>query len=184
MLWHTWFKSLVVSVGVMLTASGLASAPDSTKSTLPAPKKLLSAHAENHSVDSNYVFVLEVKHRVFTDFQEVDTVRMNEKFEIGDGEEFGQVFTFNPHLLITEKGQYLQVSDTLYNPAVRVRVYQKDSVVQESWAFYFADAPHFRRSDILGFRLLEFKVPDKFVRVKGPKMPKPNPADTAGKKSK
>jgi len=184
MLWHIWFKLSVLTIGIMLIASLLATASDSTKATSSGINYLLPAHSTDTLVDTNYVFVLEIKHRVFIDFHEVDTVRLNEKFEIGDGDAHGQVFTFNPHLAITEKGQYLQDSDTLYNPAVRVRLYQKDSVIQENWAFYYSEAPHFRRGDILGFRLLDFQVPDKFVRAKGPKIPEPNPADSSGKKSK
>ena len=184
MLWHIWFKLSVMTFGFMFIASGFTTASDSAKASSSPPNYLLPAHTTNASMDSSYSFVLEIRHRIFMDFQEVDTVKMNEKFEIGDGDANGQVFTFNPHLAITEKGQYLQDSDTLYNPAVRVRVYQKDSVVQESWAFYYSEAPHYRRNDLLGFRLLDFHVPDKFVRVKGPKMPEPNLADSTGKKSK
>lgn len=185
MLWHIWFKFSAMTIGIMFIASGLTASPDSSKATLPNSTNLLPTRSTtDNSTDTNSVFILEARHRVFTDFLEVDTVRMDEKFEIGDGNAVGQIFTFNPHLTITEKGEYIRVSDTLYNPAVRVRVYQKDSVVQESWAFYYSEAPHFRRSDILGFRLLNFQVADKYIRVKGPKMPEPSPADSTEKKSK
>ncbi len=184
MLWHIWFKLSVTTIGIVLITSDLGRASDSAKEALSAPNSLLPAHSAISSKDTSSVFILEVRHRIFTDFLEFDTVRMNEQFEIGDEDFHGQVFIFNPHLIITEKGEYLQDSDSLYNPAVRVRVYQEDSVIQESWAFYYSEAPHFRRSDILGFRLLNFQVSDRFVRAKGPKLPEPNPSDSAGKKSK
>jgi len=154
--------------------------PDSTK-PLITPPAMLSSHAPASTPDEYYV--LESRHRVFADFAQVDTVRMNQRFLIGEGEEEGEVFLFNPHFVITDSGKVMQVSDTLYNPAVRVRVSVGDSVIQESWAFYFGSAPHFRRNDMLGFRLLDFKVSDRFVRVEEPKPVSAPSATDSTKKS-
>lgn len=179
-----WLKLAITLILPILGYSRVEGAADSTKGNSPRTFNLQLAHEVDKTVDSNYIFVIEVRHRVFADFKEVDTARFNEKFEIGDGEEVAQIFTFNPHLAITEKGEFLQISDTLYNPAVRIRVYEKDSVVQESWAFYFTDAPHFRRSDMLGFRLLDFKLPDKFIRVEKPPIPEGDSTIGVEKKNK
>lgn len=143
----------------------------------PAPlTPIRTARLPQLPVDSQFLFVIEVSHRVFTEFREVHPVRLHELFEIGDGEQTAQVMLFNPDLGITDKGEFLQFSDSLNNPAVKVKVFAKDSLVQESWAFHFTDAPHFRRSDMLGFRLLSYSVPEKFIPVR--KEP-PAPADSA-----
>ncbi|MEK7775437.1 MAG: hypothetical protein AAB305_06095 [Candidatus Zixiibacteriota bacterium] len=108
-------------------------------------------------------FVIETSHRLFPNFKQIDTVALNQQFEIDEGQNSAQVILFNPHLGITDSGKMLQLSDTLYNPAVRMQVSEGDKVVQESWAFFLAGAPHYRRNDLLGFRLLEFKVDPKYV---------------------
>lgn len=146
----------------VITTASIGNA-DSTKTKPAASGALLPAHAKQSTPDTTSFFVLEIRHRVFASFQQFDTVRMFTKFPIGDAEDIGEVVFFNPHLSITTKGEFLKTSDTLYNPAVLVRVTQKDSVKQESWAFYVSEAPHFRRNDILGFRLVDFHVPDKYI---------------------
>jgi hypothetical protein len=161
----------VAEAGAVTDSSGKEAGP---------PAAQLPSDSTGSALDE--YFVLESRHRVFSGFRQVDTVRVGQLFSIGEGEEQGEVYVFNPHLSITEKGQILQLSDTLYNPAVRVRVTLGDSLVQESWAFYYTSAPHFRRSDLLGFRLLDFRVSDRFVRVDGPKpITPPAPTDSIAK---
>jgi hypothetical protein len=181
MLWDRWFsRSTIMVAGVLALGSVLLAADDSTKVPTAKPEPLMSSHSSvAPATTQGEYFVLEVRHRVFTDFHEIDTVAMNQKFSIGEGDDVGEVFLFNPHFSITDSGRILQVSDTLYNPAVRVRVTQKDSVVQESWAFFFGSMPHFRRNDLLGFRLLSFHVGDKYVPAEGPKVQAPKPPDTS-----
>lgn len=108
-------------------------------------------------------FIIETSHRLFPKFKQIDTVALNQSFEIDEGQNSAQVILFNPHLGITDSGKALQMSDTLYNPAVRMQVHEGDKVVQECWAFYMAGAPHYRRNDLLGFRLIAFKVDPKFI---------------------
>lgn len=108
-------------------------------------------------------YVIETRHRLFPDFQQVDTVAFDEPFLIGEEEWEARVILFNPHLGITMEGKGLQMSDTLSNPAVRIRVEHADTLVQESWGFHYVDAPHYRRTDLLGFKLAEFKVGDQYI---------------------
>lgn len=170
---------------ILLTIIATASSgnTDSTKPKQTTTGGLLSTHTSSTKPDTTSFFVLEIRHRVFGSFQQFDTVRMFKKFPIGDGDDIGEVVFFNPHLSITTKGEFLKTSDTLYNPAVLIRVTQGDSVKQESWAFYVSEAPHFRRNDILGFRLVDFHVDSKFVRPPMRKEPALT-TDSAGRKSK
>ena len=172
-LWPLFIALLVTVAAAEPSAESdsTAAAPAGT----PAPARADSSAANDY-------FVIESRHQVFADFRQVDTVRMNQPFSIGEGEEMGSVFIFNPHFLITDSGKVMQLSDTLYNPAVRVRVSLRDSVLQESWAFYYSSAPHFRRNHMFGFRLLDFHVSDRFVKVQGPApAAPPHPADSTKK---
>lgn len=181
MQWHKWFKLSTICL-VLLFAAGLAVAGDSTQVAKPASLGLAPSHqVADTAVDTTQVFVIEIRHRVFQDFLEIDTVFFNERFPIGEGDQIAQVFLFNPDLAISEKGEYWQGSDTLYNPAVRVRVFEKDSILQQSWAFHFVDAPHYRRNDMLGFRLISFQVAEKYIKAPGARQPEMAPVDTARK---
>lgn len=122
--------------------------------------------ADSTRVDSDQeYYVIETRHRLFPDFSQIDTVTMEEPFYIGEDEYKGEVITFNPHLGITQKGEALQLSDTLYNPAVRVRVSLEGEVKQESWGFLVMTSPHFRRESLFAFRLVDFKVSDKYIEA-------------------
>jgi len=115
--------------------------------------------------------VIETHHRMYSAFLQVDTIKPKQRFQLGDDGPFAEVVKFVADLKVTMKGEKLKMSDTLYNPAVLVRVVvpdsvtQKDSVVQESWAFYYSGAPHFSRQAFFAFKLLDFKVENpKYVK--------------------
>ncbi len=183
MLSGKWFNRSMISLGVVIFVGTLALAGvDSTKTPVAKPDPLMTSHAPTAPALPSEYYVLEVRHRVFANFLEIDTVGMNQKFSIGEAEDSGEVILFNPHLGITDSGKILQLSDTLYNPAVRVRVTNKDSLIQESWGFHFGSAPHYRRNDLLGFRLLDFRVNEKYIKVDAPKPIPAKPADTSVKK--
>ncbi len=114
--------------------------------------------------DTTSFFVIETRHKVFGNFRQVDTVRFGRQFELGEGEEVAVVMAFNPHLAISTKGTAIAFSDTLWNPAARVRVLDKSGkVIQEGWAFHYTDAPHYPRNHLFGFRLLAYKVDSQFI---------------------
>ena len=138
---------LMIGCMVLLTATAFSGEMADTLKT-PAPDDL---------------FVVETRHRLFPEFRQVDTVTIGQVFLIGEEELKAEVVKFNPDFAVTDSGQYLQVTDTLYNPAVYMRVTLADGKVQESWGFYFMDAPHYRRDNLLGFKLVDFKVSDKYV---------------------
>lgn len=111
-------------------------------------------------------FVVETRHKLYPKFYQLDSVVFGEAFPLGEEEEqTAKIIKFNPHLQIMMDGQKRQASDTLYNPAILVQVLQGDSVVQESWGFFFSGAPHFRASDYFGFKLVDFKVNEqKYIK--------------------
>ncbi|MCX6836086.1 MAG: hypothetical protein NTW07_13345 [candidate division Zixibacteria bacterium] len=182
-MWFERWLDQALLVGVILVAAAALSLAQTDSSKTPSGQTptLLSSHDQTPAPDE--FFILETQHKVFTGFHQIDTVRLNQKFPLGESDDVGEVFLFNPHFMITDSGKVMQLSDTLYNPAVRVRVTVGDSVVQESWAFYFSSAPHFRRNDMFGFRLVDFKVSDRFVRVAAPKpVAQPPSTDSSAKR--
>jgi hypothetical protein len=176
---------------ILLILSGLAQAqtPDSGK-TATVPQAVSS-----HTVDSSklkagqpeaqpgsapdldtifspddYV-VIEAHHRLFPSFQQTDTVKFHQRFQLGDENLFAEVFKFVADLKVSMKGEKVKMSDTLNNPAVQVRVISvdsithKDSVMQETWAFYYSGAPHFSRTTFFAFTLKSFKVSNpKYIK--------------------
>lgn len=115
-------------------------------------------------------FVIETRHRLYPKFYQLDTVLFGQTFPLGEDDEFvAKVTRFNPHLMITTKGEYKKHSDTLYNPAIRVQVMAGDSLVQETWGFFFVDAPHFRGNNYFGFKLVSFLVNEqKYTKAPEP----------------
>ncbi len=110
--------------------------------------------------------MIETRHRLYPKFYQLDTVKFGQLFPLGEDEQYSaKVTRFNPHLVITTKGEYKRPDDTLYNPAARLQVFSVDSLVQEGWAFHFVDAPHFRGSDYFGFKLVSFMVNEqKYIK--------------------
>lgn len=143
---HLFRAILTVALALPLASAVLAEDPP------PAPADSTGEY-----------YVIETRHRLFPEFRQLDTVGFGEVFLVGEEEWHASVILFNPHLGITQSGKALQQSDTLYNPAVRVRVEHADTLVQECWGFHFTDAPHFRRTDLLGFKLVSFKVGPQYI---------------------
>ncbi|MBK7141439.1 MAG: hypothetical protein IPH75_05095 [bacterium] len=179
-------------VALMVVHSAAFGESDSTKSDPHAPKMppgMMPSHGnagmlqqpvlpdslrfQDGPFDSTLLtatFVIETRHRLYPKFYQLDTVLFGQNFPLGEDEEFSaKVTRFNPHLMITTKGEYKKLSDTLYNPSVRVQVMQGDSLVQETWGFYFVDAPHFRGNNYFGFKLVSFMVNDqKYTKAPEP----------------
>jgi hypothetical protein len=132
-------------------------------------------------------FIIESRHRVFTNFSQVDTIEPYGSFLLGEEEYKVEMTDFNPHLGITAEGDYLKMSDTLYNPAVRLRVTLGDSLIQESWAFFVISSPHFYRDRMFAFKLVDFDLGDRYAKpplrtpTPEPSHEKAAPADSADK---
>lgn len=109
-------------------------------------------------------FVIETRHRLYPKFLQFDTVNYFQRFPLGEDEEYvAEVIAFNPHIGIGDTGLPLKLSDTLYNPGVRIRVLKGDSVVQQSWAFHYIDEPHFRQTYFFAFKLHDFSTHRVFI---------------------
>ena len=159
---RTYFSRLpfLVIAGSALAISSFSAAPDSSKTAVSG--------AEVKSKATGEYYIIETRHRIFKDFFQLDTVAFGEPFLLGEEEDTARIITFNPDLVIKlindTTAEAIQDSDTLKNPAVRIRV-SKNKVLQESWAFPGKGAPHFKRDDMFGFSLVEFKLTNpKYIK--------------------
>ena len=142
--------------------------PDSA--TVPSAATAPSVPAVPSGPDTDTIFgpndwmVIESHHRMYPDFLQMDTVKPKQRFQLGEDGPYAEVVKFVADLKLTMKGEKHKMSDTLYNPAVMLRVFatdsatQQDSVIQESWAFYYGSSPHFSRTAFFAFLLRDFKV--------------------------
>lgn len=177
---------LVASVVIWPFSAATPQATDSAKQAMPAanPHIMMPSHPESDSIkvptgpDTDTIFdpkdwmIIETHHRMYPAFLQVDTVKPKQKFQLGDDGPFAEVIKFVPDLKVTMKGERIKTSDTLFNPAALLRVTipdtltKKDSVVQESWAFFYSGAPHFSRQAFFAFKLVDFKVANpKYVKL-------------------
>jgi hypothetical protein len=109
---------------------------------------------------------IAVRHRVFPGYYEEFQVKMGQKFQLSDTDYFARAVDFVPDFAISlsdKKG--FSRSDSLNNPAVKLIVYRGKEKLEEVWAFQKVEAPHFSPQSMLGFKLLDFKIEDKFKKV-------------------
>jgi len=96
-----------------------------------------------------------IGHRVFTEFRDQVTVKMNEDFRVGDSDYSARVVEFQPDFTMDLKNRRVTSrSQEPRNPAVRVRVWKKGAPDDTLWAF-LKMPPHFARHSMLAFRLTE-----------------------------
>jgi hypothetical protein len=97
---------------------------------------------------------LGIGHRVFTDFYDEVTVRLNEEFRVGDSEFTGKAVEFLPDFAIGMKSKRVySASNEPRNPAFRIVVRKDGAPHDTSWAFLDMP-PHFSRRSMLAFKLL------------------------------
>ncbi len=184
MVWKCLPFSLLLGVTLLNPSVGNSQTNDTAKvSSPPDAHMMVPSHTPTDSVtipagpDTDTIFgpndwmVVETHHRMYPAFRQVDTVKPRQRFQLGDDGPFAEVVKFVADLKVSMKGEKMKMSDTLFNPAVLLKVLipdsvtHKDSLVQETWAFYFSGAPHFSRHAFFAFKLLDFKVENpKYVK--------------------
>jgi hypothetical protein len=101
---------------------------------------------------------LKIGHRVHLDFKEEVTAQMNKRYYIGDTEFSFEATEFYPHFAIVDSTrEVISLSDEPKNPAIKIRVYEKDEPVDETWAFYAFRVPHFSRTSLVSFQVMAFE---------------------------
>ena len=136
-----------------LTAPGEAT-PASAKPTL------VSSHAARVAT-----VTLAIRHRVFKRFADLQTVRLDEEFTVGDTEFSARVLRYVPDFAMGLKTKEVTSRSTEpNNPAFQVVVSEKDVPQDTTWAFLNMP-PHFARKSLLAFKIarIEFVGRDPIV---------------------
>ena len=113
-----------------------------------------SAAAASVPPDSGLTFRLEIGSRLYPNWHEEQRVHMDRLFYLGDSEFSARVRRFVPDFRIGEKGEILNVSAELKNPAIRVFVYHDSTAADSTWAF-LNFPPHYSPRSFFTFQLKE-----------------------------
>lgn len=100
---------------------------------------------------------LRMGHRMYASFTDTATVRLGERFQIGDTPFTGEVDRFVPDFQL-DGNEVVSRSQEVRNPAVRVKVYEGDKVIEESWAFPGPGAPHMNPQNFVYFVIIDIKI--------------------------
>ncbi len=145
--------------------------------TLPAAPAGWAAKAAAPQVEG---VTLVVRHRVFADFFEVDSVGLRQDFPIGDTPYSARVVEFVPDFAMDLKThRVLSRTSELRNPAVRIIVRDKGTPQDTTWAFLNMP-PHFGRKSILAFTLVRVNFKNRPPLIAGDstavRVPRPHAA--------
>lgn len=102
-----------------------------------------------------------IHHRVFHDFRDVQTVKLNQDFMLGDTEFSARVIQYVPDFqmdLGTRK--VFSLSDQPRNPAFRVVVRKGKAPQDSTWAF-LKSPPHFGARSYFAFQVLRIDFVDR-----------------------
>lgn len=95
---------------------------------------------------------------------EIEDVRPFQRFPILDLPIEGMVSQFVADFAIdTTAMRAFSRSDTLHNPAVRVRIFEGDSLIDSTWAFPVDTFKHASRTRALVFEVIRFEVGKPYV---------------------
>jgi len=120
--------------------------------------------------ESPSALTVEVTNRMYLDYREVFETKMHEREQLGDTDYFFEVIEFFPHFAIIDSTkEVVSLSDELKNPAFKIKVYKEDELVEDTWAFYAIDIPHYSPQSFLAFRVLEFEYRGEVQRKESKK---------------
>ena len=95
-----------------------------------------------------------IRHRVFPDFRDLQRVKLNREFIIGDSEYSARVIQYVPDFQMDlEHHRVFSLSDQPRNPAFRIVVSKNRAPHDTSWAF-LKSPPHFGVSSYFSFQVL------------------------------
>jgi hypothetical protein len=113
---------------------------------------------------------VRVSHLLYPDYRQILTVKMFDKFQLGDTDLSAAVVEFVPDFAIdTVSHKIVSGSRELRNPAFKIVVTRGGEKKEEHWAFFKAAVPHFTRQSGLVFEILAFKVKGKTYQREGAK---------------
>jgi hypothetical protein len=97
---------------------------------------------------------LAMRHRVFANFSDMQTVVLQKEFPVGDSDYSAKVIRYVPDFAMELKsGKVISRSNEPKNPAFQIIVREKKAVQDTSWAFMNMP-PHFGRKSLLAFKIV------------------------------
>lgn len=120
------------------------------------------ADGETHDWGLASGLTIDVRNRLYPDFQERQQIGMNERVQVGDTDFFFEVVDFYPHFaLIDSTKEVVSLSHEPENVAFKFVVYENDSIIDTSWSFYNLQVPHYSRTSFLYFNVIRFIYRDE-----------------------
>lgn len=101
--------------------------------------------------DPHVIFELAIGNRMYPDWKETQSVRLQQEFPIGDTENSARIVRFLPSFMI-DHGMPHSMSARMDNPAVRIMVYFNGAPRDSAWAF-LNFPPHFSPRSFYTFQL-------------------------------
>ena len=113
---------------------------------------------------------VDIGHRMHTDFYQQILTKMNKREQVGDSDLFFEVIAFYPHFAYVDSTkEIVSLSDEPKNAAFKIRVYENDEVLEDAWAFFTINAPHFFPTSYLTFEVTNFEYRGKTYKKNGKK---------------
>jgi hypothetical protein len=120
------------------------------------------AEGESHDWGPASDLTVDVRNRLYPDFQETQSIGMNERVQVGDTDFYFEVVDFFPHFaLIDSTKEVISLSHEPDNVAFKFVVYENDSIIDTSWSFYNLQVPHYSRTSFLYFNVTRFIYRDE-----------------------
>lgn|GEM_PF-2194484 len=159
-------KTNLLLYGVLLVSlvAATPAAKDSTKTPPPPVEKPVAL-----APDTNWVFNLIAGSRLYPDWTEEHSVKLDQTFFLGDTPFHARVTRFLPDFGIAD-GKAENWSLDMNNPAVHVIVYSDSGAVDSAWAFKNFP-PHYSPKSFFTFQLKDVQgyPPKKAVKALGKK---------------
>ncbi len=97
---------------------------------------------------------LAMRHRIFKNFSDVQTVTLQKEFPVGDSDFSARVIRYVPDFAMELKtGKVISRSNEPKNPAFQIIVREKKVPQDTTWAFLNLP-PHFGRKSMLAFKIV------------------------------
>jgi hypothetical protein len=94
---------------------------------------------------------------MYASFTDTATVRLGERFPIGDTQFTAEVDRFVSDFAL-EGNEVVSRSEEVRNPAVHMKVFDADKLIEESWAFPGSGAPHINPKNFVYFVIIDMKL--------------------------
>ena len=101
---------------------------------------------------------LAMRHRIFKNFSDVQTVTLQKEFPVGDSDFSARVIRYVPDFAMELKtGKVISRSNEPKNPAFQIIVREKKVPQDTAWAFLNLP-PHFGRKSMLAFKIVRIDL--------------------------